>query len=180
MTAWQALFDNGHLQRGQRVLIHGAAGGVGSYAVQLAKWAGAYVAGTAAGKHHSMLRELGADELVDYQTQKFEDVFHDMDLVIHTIGQDQVLNSLKVLKPGGRLVALSADPMSEEAEKQGKVSVGMSMVPVAEQLKKLAGLIQDLQVRPLIDAIVPLEEAPQAMTELQGGHVSGKLGVRLR
>ncbi len=179
MTAYQALFDHGHLVAGQRVLIHAASGGVGTFAVQLAKWAGAYVIGTASSEHHSVLRELGVDELIDYKKQKFEEVVRDIDLVLHSIGADAVPGSLKVLKPGGRLVAISADPMSAEAEKQGKTSVVFSMTPKTEQLRKLSDLIEDLKVLPVIDTIVPLERGPEAMAELEAGHTLGKIGIRI-
>jgi len=180
MTAWQALFDHGNLESGQRVLVHGAAGGVGLYAVQLAKWKGAYVIGTASADHHPVLRELFVDELVDYRTQKFEEVVHDVDLVLHSIAPDQVPNSLKTLKTGGRLVAISADPMADEAKAQGKTAVSFSMEPSTAQLRKLSDLIEDLKVRPVVDTIVHLERATEAMNELQKGHTLGKIGVRIR
>jgi NADPH:quinone reductase-like Zn-dependent oxidoreductase len=179
MTAWQALFDHGNVQPGQRVLIHAAAGGVGSYAVQLAKWRGAYVIGTASASRHEGLRNLGADELIDYRAQRFQDVVHDVDMVLHSIGQDQVPASLQVLKPGGILVAISADPMEEEAKRQGKRSMVFMMQPNSDQLRKIAELIDNGTVKPVIEEIVPLDQAAEAMNELQGGHVFGKIGVSL-
>jgi NADPH:quinone reductase-like Zn-dependent oxidoreductase len=179
MTAWQALFDHGRLEVGQRVLIHAAAGGVGTYAIQLAKWKGAYVIGTASPRSHSLLRDLGADELIDYRSQRFDEVVRDVDVVLHSIGEEELAGSLAVLKPGGRLVSITAGPDEAEAQRQGKEAVRFMMQPNTEQLRQLASLIQDLKVRPVIDTIVPLEEAPLAMAELQKGHTIGKMGTRL-
>ena len=179
MTAWQALFDHGRLEAGERVLIHAAAGGVGTFAVQLAKWKGATVIGTASKEHFSLLRELGADQLIDYKDQKFEDVVSDVDVVLHAIGPDALPASLKVLKPGGRLVAISAQPDAEEAKRQGKEATMFMMTPKSDQLRKLSDLIEDLKVRPVIDTIVPLEKAAEAMAELEKGHTVGKIGVRI-
>jgi len=95
LTAWQALFDTAALNKGQRVLIHGAAGGVGSFAVQLAKWKGAHVIGTASGRNQAFLRELGVDEPIDYEKTRFEDVVHDVDMVLDTLGGDTQNRSWK-------------------------------------------------------------------------------------
>jgi NADPH:quinone reductase-like Zn-dependent oxidoreductase len=179
MTAWQALFDHGHLQAGERVLIHAASGGVGTYAVQLAKWKGAYVIGTASRKNFSLLKEMGVDELIDHHEQQFQDVVHDVDLVLHSVGQDQVEASLSVLKKGGRLVAISAQPDEEAARAQGKTATRFMMQPSTEQLRKLSDLVEDLQVRPIIDTILPFDRAVEAFQELQNGHAVGKIGIRI-
>ena len=115
LTAWQALFDTAGLKAGQKVLIHGAAGGVGSFAVQLAKRKGAHVIGTASGRNQSFLRELGVDEAIDYEKTGFEDVVHDVDVVLDTIGGDTQNRSWKVLKKGGILVSIISPPSAEEA-----------------------------------------------------------------
>lgn len=179
MTAWQALFDHGHLEAGQRVLIHAAAGGVGVFAVQLAKWKGAYVIGTASEQNHALLRDLGADELIDYRRQHFEEVVHGVDLVLHAIGPDALPGSLKTLKPGGRLVAISAPPDQEEAHRQGKIAIIFMMQPNPAQLAELARLLDDGTIRTVVDKIVPLEEGPEALAELQKGHTVGKIGLRI-
>ena len=180
-TAWQALFDAADLQAGQKVLIHAASGGVGTFAVQLAKWKGAYVIGTASAKNHHLLQELGADELIDYKTTAFETVVEGIDMVFETVGGDEnMLRSLSVLKPGGILVSITTPPPVEEAAAQGKRAVHLSMKPSASQLTQLAALIQDLKVRPVIDAVVPYHEAVEAEKESQGGHVVGKLVVDVR
>ena len=179
MTAWQALFNYGHVKAGQRVLIHAAAGGVGTYAVQLAKWAGAYVIGTCGAAHTDAVWRLGADEVVDYQREHFEQAIAPVDMILHSIGQDQVAASLLVLKPGGILVSITADPMEAEAAAQGKVAVRFMMQPSTEQLTHLAELIDAGTIRPVIDAVVRLDQAQDAMAELQKGHTLGKLGVRM-
>lgn len=179
MTAWQALFVHGDLQLGQRVLIHAAAGGVGTYAVQLAKWKGAYVIGTVSPDHFNVVRELGADEVFDYQKGRFEDTFSDVDLVLHSIGEEELDASLKVLKPGGKLVAISAQPDVEKAKAEGKTATAFMMQPDTEQLRQLCNLIEDLKVRPVIDTIVPMTKAKEAMAELEAGHVLGKIGIRI-
>lgn len=179
MTAWQALFDHGALENGQKVLIHAASGGVGTFAVQLAKWKGATVYGTASPDHHNLLRDIGADVLIDYNTQRFEDVAKDIDLVIDTLGGETADRSVACLRPGGTIVSLvGAEPAA--AKEQGKRTATFSMTPKVEQLDQLAGLIQDVKVRPVIDAVVPLIRAVQAHEESRKGHVLGKLVVDVR
>ena len=175
MTAWQALFDHGHLVSGERVLIHAAAGGVGTYAIQLAKWKGR----TSGPQQIAPRRghELGADEVIDYRERPFDDLIHGMDLVLHSIGQDQVLASLSCLKEGGRLVAISSDPFYSEAHRQGKTSMQFTMQPNSHQLEILSKLIDQGVVRPVIEKMVSLKNAPEAMEDLQRGHTLGKIGV---
>ncbi len=119
LTAWQALLDTGVLKRGQRVLIHGAAGGVGISAVQLAKWKDAYVIGTASERNREFLLELGADEVVDYQATLFEEAVQDVDLVLDTIGGDTQERSWQVLKKGGMLVSIVSKPLESKAKELG-------------------------------------------------------------
>jgi len=119
LTAWQALFEVAKLSAGQKVLIHAAAGGVGNFAVQLAKARGAYVIGTASSRNHAFLRELGVDKVVDYQNTRFEEVVHDVGVVLDTIGGETTERSFKVLKPGGILVSIVQPPAQESATKYG-------------------------------------------------------------
>ena len=119
LTAWQALFDTAALSKGQKILIHGAAGGLGSFAVQLAKWKGAHVVGTASGRNQAFLRELGVDDPIDYEKTRFEDVVHDVDVVLDTLGGDTQNRSWKVPKKGGILVSIVSPPSPEEAAKHG-------------------------------------------------------------
>ena len=180
-TAWQALFDVANLQPGQRVLIQAASGGVGTFAIQLAKWKGAYVIGTSSAKNHHLLQELGADELIDYNTTAYESVLKDIDVVLEAVGgEENMAKSLSVLKPGGILVSITSPEPTEEAAKQGKRAEYLFMTPSKAVLNQLAGLVQDLKVRPVIDAVVPFHEAVEAENESQGGHVVGKLVVDVR
>jgi NADPH:quinone reductase-like Zn-dependent oxidoreductase len=110
LTAWQGLFDHAHLGAGQTVLIHGGAGGVGVFIVQLAHWASSHVIATASARHRDFLRELGADEFIDYTTTRFEDVVHTVDLVFDTVGGDTLQRSWQVVKPGGALVSVVSPP----------------------------------------------------------------------
>lgn len=176
MTAWQGLFDHGGLKAGQRVLVHAASGGVGTFATQLAKWAGATVYGTASGNRLDTIAELGVDYPIDYKSQQFEDVAIDVDLVLDLIGGETAERSMRCLKPGGVLVStVGAQPHAE-----GKTARTFVMQPSAEQLKKIANLVQDLKVRPVIDTVVPLIRAIEAQKEVQGGHVMGKIIVDVR
>jgi len=119
LTAWQALFDHAGLALGQTVLIHGAAGGVGVFAVQLARWAGAHVIATASARNRDFLRELGANQIIDYTTTRFEDVVHNVDLVFDTVGGDTVERSWQVVKKGGVLVSVASPPSPEQAKAHG-------------------------------------------------------------
>jgi NADPH:quinone reductase-like Zn-dependent oxidoreductase len=179
MTAWQAIFDFGGLERGQKALIHAGAGGVGSFAIQMAKWKGAYVYSTASGGNLHLLQELGADEPIDYTTARFEDVAKDVDFVLETIGGAQMLRSLATLKTGGILVSVTGPAPEEEATKEGKRVAQMRMRANREDLEEIAALIQDLVIRPVISAVVPFDEAVEAFKESQSGHVRGKLVVRI-
>jgi NADPH:quinone reductase-like Zn-dependent oxidoreductase len=180
MTAWQALFDHGQIEQGQRVLIHAASGGVGTFAIQFAKWIGAYVVATASAGNFHLVQEIGADEIIDYKKQQFQDLVKDVDMVLHSIGQDQVAASLSVLRPGGRLICLVADPDEEAAKAQGKIALRFRMEPNPAQLRKFSDLIEDLKVRPVIDTIVPFNKTVEAINEVQEGHTVGKIGVRIR
>ena len=180
MTAWQGLFDHGGLQAGQRVLIHAAAGGVGTFATQLAKWAGATVYATASANRFDTVTELGVDHPIDYKTQRFEEIATDLDLVLDLVGGETALRSLACLKPGGILVSTVFQAPKEAAEAQGKRAVDFMMQPNPEHLEKIGGLIQDLKVRPVIDAVVPLIRAVEAQKEVQAGHTMGKMVVDVR
>jgi len=178
LTAWQALFDVAKLKTGQRVLIQAAVGGVGSFAVQLAKWEGAYVIGTSSGRNRSLAIELGVDHFIDYTTTRFEDVATSVDVVLETLGGDNPVRSLKTLKPGGIEVVLAAAPPTEEANAQGKRAVSYSSKPDRAQLIEIGGLITDLKVRPIIDTVSPFDEAVELFKEIQAGHTVGKLVAR--
>src|SRR5712691_4550860 len=138
LTAWQALFDKAGLSKSQRILIHGAAGGVGSFAVQLAKWKGAHVIGTASGRNQAFLRELGVDEPIDYEKTRFDDVVDDVDVVFDPIGGETQKRSWKTLKKGGILVSIVAPPSAEEAKKHDVRSAFLSAQGGSSLLAELA------------------------------------------
>jgi NADPH:quinone reductase-like Zn-dependent oxidoreductase len=175
LTAWQSLFDAAGLEAGDRVLIHGAAGGVGSLAVQLAKWKGARVIATASRHNHSFLRELGAEETIDYQATRFEDVVHDVDVVLDTIGGDTQKRSWQVLRKGGILVSLVSRPSPEEAAAFGARQAVIDARPDAVQLAEIARLADSRKLKPVIETVLPLPEARRAQEISQGGHVRGKV-----
>jgi NADPH:quinone reductase-like Zn-dependent oxidoreductase len=159
LTAWQGLFDRGGLAAGQRVLIHGASGGVGTFAVQLARWRGAHVTATTSKANLDFVRRLGADEVIDYRAQKFDDVVRDVDVIFDTVGGETLDRSWGVLKPGGRLVTV-ADPgeMSDERSRAAYFIVE----PNRTQLAEIARLIEMGALSPVVGAVFPLAEARQA------------------
>jgi NADPH:quinone reductase-like Zn-dependent oxidoreductase len=179
LTAWAALFDTADLQPGQTVLIHAAAGGVGSFAVQLAKWKGARVIGTASAANHGLLRELGADELIDYTAARFEEVARGVDVVLDTIGGDTLERSWGVLRLGGVLVSVVAQPDEATAAQHGVRGASIFIQPDKSRLVKLAELIDAGHVRPEVSAVLPLAEARQAQELSQSGHVRGKIVLRV-
>jgi NADPH:quinone reductase-like Zn-dependent oxidoreductase len=175
LTAWQAIFDTAGLRAGQKILIHAAAGGVGSFAVQLAKWKGAYVFGTASGRNQSLLRELGADEPIDYENTRFEDLVHDVDVVFDTIGGDTQERSWNVLKKGGFLVSLVAPPSAEEAAKNGVRQAFIFMTPNGAELTEIARIVDSGKLKPVVETVLPLPDARRAHELSQTGHTRGKI-----
>lgn len=176
LTAWQSLYDLGGLQAGHRILIHAAAGGVGHFAVQFAKWTGAHVTGTASARHHDFLRGLGIDEIIDYTTTPFEEAAGDMDVVFDTIGGDVWTRSWKVLKKGGIMVsALHGPPTGEPAEALNKRCAHVFVQPDPQQLGEIGALIDNGHVRPEIEEVFPLREAERAHRFSEAGHTRGKI-----
>ncbi|MBD9482607.1 NADP-dependent oxidoreductase [Pseudomonas sp. PDM14] len=179
-TAWQALFDHGKLQAEQSVLIHGASGGVGHFAVQLAKAAGATVYATASAENLEFLRSLGADLAIDYEAQHFEHICQNIDLVIDLVAGETQERSWAVLREGGRLVSTLSEPKSERPEAQGKIGTFFLVEPDGEQLEKIARLIESGQVRPVLSKTFPLEEVAEAQDFLEHSHVKGKVVLVVR
>jgi NADPH:quinone reductase-like Zn-dependent oxidoreductase len=179
LTAWQSLFDAAGLGAGQKVLIHAAAGGVGSFAVQLAKWKGAHVIGTASGRNQEFLRKLGADQTIDYQTTRFEDVVHDVDVVFDTIGGDTQRRSWRVLKKGGILVSIVDPPSAEEAAAHGVCQAFVFVQPSATQLTELANPVDSGKLKSIVETVLPLSEARRAHELSQTGHTHGKIVLRV-
>jgi len=160
LTAWQGLIERAYLAAGQRVLIHGAAGGVGTFAVQLARWRGARVTGTASAANLDFVRRLGADEVIDYRAERFDDVVRDVDVVFDTVGGETLERSWGVLKPGGKLVTVAA---SGERTSDERIRAAYFIVePSRTQLAEIARLIDGGALRPIVGAVFPLVEARQA------------------
>jgi NADPH:quinone reductase-like Zn-dependent oxidoreductase len=178
-TAWQALFDTANLRTGQKVLIHAAAGGVGGFAVQFAKAKGAYVIGTASGKNQAFLRELGVDEAIDYEKTRFEDVVHDVDVVLDTIGGEVQERSWKVLKKGGILVSVVGPPNAEQAAKYGARAAMFQMQPGSADLVEIARLVDAGRVKTVVDTVLPLADARRAHELSAHGHARGKIVLRV-
>lgn len=177
LTAWQALNDTAAVQAGQRVLIHAAAGGVGHLAVQIAKSFGAYVIGTASPGHHGMLRDLGADELIDYTTTDFTAAVGNVDVVLDPVAGEYSVRSLSVLRPGGTLVSLLpfGAEIPAEAARRG-VRAELMLVEADHQgMTSLGALVTAGKLRPVIAAAFPLADAAKAHELGEGRHVAGKL-----
>jgi NADPH:quinone reductase-like Zn-dependent oxidoreductase len=180
MTAWQGLFDHGELKRGERVLIHGASGGVGYLAVQFAKLHGAEVVATAGGDNLEWVRSLGADQVIDYHAGDFG-AAGEVDLVYDLIGGETRARSWGLLKPHGRLVTTIADgSVKGEAERERRKGVEYHAEPNADQLRTVAELCDEGQLQVMVDRVFPLEEAAAAYQHLEHGHPRGKVVFELR
>lgn len=199
LTAWQALVDQGGLKAGNRVLIHAAAGGVGVFAVQIAKAQGAYVAATAGPANQDFLRELGADLTLDYTKERIEDKLSGYDLVLDAVGKSVWGSSLRVLKRGGRLVTLTLPIPAAKAGKlrffstaiagvvagsaralvSGKRLLITHVKPRGGELEKINALIESGKLRPVVQRVFPLEEIAEAHRLSEAGHVRGKLVVKI-
>ncbi|HXW62703.1 MAG TPA: NADP-dependent oxidoreductase [Candidatus Acidoferrales bacterium] len=179
LTAWQALFDAAKLSAGQTVLIHGAAGGVGSFATQFAKIKGARVIGTASQKNHDYLRSLGADETIDYNTTKFEDVVQNVDAVLDTITGETADRSYPVIKPGGVYVSILMPPSQEKAAAHRIRAAHTFVQPSVEQLDQIASLIDSGKLRILLEKVFPLAEARAAQELSAQGHTRGKIVLQV-
>ncbi len=181
LTAWQGLVSKGNLQSGQKVLIHAGSGGVGSIAIQIAKHLGATVATTTSSDNVEMVRVLGADTVIDYRTQKFEDIVHGYDLVFDTLGGATREKSYGVLKKGGHLVSVIAPAdTSGTAEKLGVKSEVFFMWPSGEQLEQIAQLAEQGIIKPLVDKTYALDQAQEAFDYSQSGRAKGKIVVTVK
>jgi NADPH:quinone reductase-like Zn-dependent oxidoreductase len=183
LTAWQALVDAAGVQPGQRVLVHAAAGGVGHLAVQIAKARGAVVIGTASAPKHHLLRELGADELIDYRTEDFTRI-EPVDVVLDALGGETAERSLRVLKPGGLLVsiALSSWPvdLAEQAAALGVRAVGLLVEADQAGMLAIRELMTAGRLRAVVEAVFPLAEAAKGHTLGDTGRVTGKVVLKVR
>jgi NADPH:quinone reductase-like Zn-dependent oxidoreductase len=179
LTAWQALHDTAGLTAGQTVLIHGAAGGVGSFAVQIAKAGGANVIGTASAGNQVFLKEIGADRTVDYRAQKFEEIVKDVDVVLDTVGGDTLERSFKVVRPGGYIVSIVDNPARFAPQGTSVRAKSILVKPDAAELAKIASMLDEGKIKPIVSEIVPLAEARRAQEKSEGGHTRGKIVLRV-
>lgn len=175
LTAWQGIFDHGKLQAGQKILIHGASGGVGTFAVQFAKWKGAYVIGTASDDNIDFLKELGADEVIDYKKEKFEEKLKDIDVVFDTRGGDTQLKSIEVLKQGGILVSTVGIKDKEVLKPKNIEGVAYMAQSVPNDLKQIGELVDAGKVKAIIAKVLPLKDIIQAHKLSEEGHTRGKI-----
>ena len=179
LTAWQALIDTAKLNAGQTVLIHGGSGGVGSFAIQIAKARGAKVIATASTANQDLLKQLGTDVAVDYTKQKFEDVAKDVDVVLDSVGKDTLTRSYGVVKKGGIIVSLVARPNQSDLEKHGIRGVALSVEPNSGELAQIGKLIDEKKIRVIVSKTFPLSEAKKAQEQVASGHTRGKIVLKL-
>ena len=204
LTAWQVLVQRAGLQKGQKVLIHAGSGGVGTMAIQLAKHLGAHVATTTSTANIALVKELGADVVVDYKKDDFEKVLRDYDVVLNSLGKDTLEKSLAVLKPGGKLISISGPPDPDFAREEGlnwmlrrvisllsfgirrktkSRQIGYSFLFMranGEQLSEITSLIEAGIIRPVVDRVFPFESTNEAMAYVETGRAKGKVVIRVR
>ena len=201
LTAWQALVERGNLRPGQKVLIHAGAGGVGSIAIQLAKHLGAHVATTASASNLDFVRELGADTVIDYRSQDFEQLLSGYDLVLESLGGENLEKSLRILRPGGKAIGIAGPPDSAFAREAGlnplvRLIIGVLSAGIRRQAKKLGvsyeflfmrasgdqlrqitALIDNGTLRPIVGQVFPFDQTIQALQGLEKGGIRGKAVV---
>ncbi len=179
LTAWQALVDVAKLQAGQTILIHGGSGGVGSFAVQIARARGARVIATASTANQDLLKRLGADVAVDYTKTRFEDVAKDVDVVLDPVGKETLARSYDVVKKGGIVMSLVALPDRAELKKRGIHGAAISVHPDAADLSEIAQLIDAGKIKPIVTQVLPLGEAIAAQQQAATHHTRGKVVLRI-
>ena len=179
LTAWQALIDIGKIQSGQTVLIHGGSGGVGSFAVQIAKARGARVIATASTANQDLLKQLGADVTINYTKQKFEDVVHDVDLVLDPVGRDTLARSYGVVKRGGIVVTIVSRCDEAELKKHGIGGASLSSHPNAVELAEITKLIQAGKIKPIVTQVLSLTDAVEATAQAETHHTRGKIVLKI-
>ncbi|MCL5772761.1 MAG: NADP-dependent oxidoreductase [Firmicutes bacterium] len=180
VSAWQALVDHIALSSGKKILIHGGAGGIGTMAIQIARHLAAYVAATAGAEDRQYVKELGADEVIDYKKEPFEDLLRDYDAVFDTVGGETYIKSFKVLKKGGIIVSMLEQPRPELMKQYGVNAIGQFTQVTGERLSKLAELIDKRVIKVHVDKTFPLEHAGEALTYLQKGHPRGKVVLKIK
>ncbi|HEY9100630.1 NADP-dependent oxidoreductase [Chitinimonas sp.] len=204
LTAWQVLVERANLQKGQKVLIHAGSGGVGTFAIQLAKHLGAKVAVTTSTKNQALVRALGADVVIDYTKEDFSTVLRDYDVVLNSLGAEVLEKSVQVLKPGGRLISISGPPdpdfarelglpwllglvmrmlsyrIRKKAKSHGASYSFVFMRAEGTQLREISHLIDTGAIRPVIDNVLPFESTNEAITYVESGRAKGKVVIKLR
>lgn len=180
VSAWQSLVDHIGISRGEKILIHGGAGGIGSIAIQLSRHLGVYVATTVSAKDMQYVKELGADEAIDYKNQKFEDMLHNYDAVFDTVGSETYIRSFKVLRKGGIIVSMLEQPRPELMEQYGVKAIGQLTQVNSERLSKLAELVDQRVIKVNVGKTFPLEQAGEALVYLQSGHPQGKVVLKMK
>jgi NADPH:quinone reductase-like Zn-dependent oxidoreductase len=178
-TAWQALIDSAKIDKGQRVLIHGGSGGVGSFAIQIAKARGAKVIATASTVHQQLLKQLGVDQAIDYTTTKFEDVVKDVDVVLNCVRADALGRSYGVVKKGGVIVSITDEPDQTECAKHGITCSRMGAHPDSKVLEELTKLIESRKMKPIVSQTFPLAEASKAHQQVETRHTLGKIVLKV-
>lgn len=204
LTAWQALVERANLKKGQRVLIHAGSGGVGTIAIQLAKHVGAVVATTTGTANLDWVKRLGADVVIDYSKRDFEAILQDYDVVLNSLGGEVLEKSLRVLKPGGKLISISGPPdldfakdmgsswilrqvmrllsyrIRNKAKRRGVTYSFLFMRASGDQLREIASLIESGAIRPVVDRVFPFESTKDAMAYVEKGRVKGKVVVKVK
>lgn len=179
-SAIQALEDHIKLQKGQKILIHGGSGGIGSIAIQLAKHIGAYVATTVSSTNKDFVTSLGADKIIDYKNEKFEEILSDYDAVYDTVGGQTTDNSFKVLKKGGVLVSMLGKPKDEFAEKYAVTVIGQNTHITTAHLNRLSQLVDEGAIKPIVDKVFPLDQAKEAFEYLENSSPHGKVVLQIK
>jgi NADPH:quinone reductase-like Zn-dependent oxidoreductase len=179
LTAWQALVDTAQLQPGQIILIHGGSGGVGSFAIQIAKARGARVIATASTANQDLLEQLGADVAIDYTNTRFEEVAKDVDAVLDPVGKDTLARSYGVVKKGGIVMSLVARPDPTEIKKREIRGAAISVRPDAQDLAEIAQLVDAGKIKPVVTQVLPLSEAIAAQRQAATHHTRGKVVLRI-
>jgi NADPH:quinone reductase-like Zn-dependent oxidoreductase len=178
-TAWQALIDSAKIGKGQTVLIHGGSGGVGSFAIQIAKARGARVIATASTAHQQLLKQLGVDQAIDYTTTKFEDVVKDVDVVLNCVRADALSRSYGVVKKGGIIVSITDEPDQNECARRGIRGTRMGAHPDSRVLEELTKLIEAGKMKPIVSQTFPLAEANKAHEQIETHHTLGKIVLKV-
>lgn len=179
-SAYMAIVETLHVQPGQRILVHGGAGGIGGFAIQIAKNLGAYVATTAKATATSYVLERGADQVVDYQTELFDQKLHDFDMVFDTVGGDTYARSFGVLKPGGHVASMVEKPNNELAKKHGVTAHYLSSEATHDRLAHITDLVEKGVLNVHIDKIFSLEQAAEALEYVKTGKHTGKVVIEVK